>query len=250
MRGARSTFLAALLLVSGGAAADEKPRLVATALLEPAPYQLTLPEKVAVLRAGEHRDLAFEVSGRLESIAAEGARVEAGAVVAQLDAALERAHLRQAELQLREALSERKRIRGLRKSDAVSAKGLERAETGADLRMAERDAARERLERKRLVAPFAGVINEVHFEPGEVVNPGVAVATLMSLDTLRLDVGIPGYQVGLVAPGGRVLVSVRALSDEPFEGVVHRVAAAAAEQRHLFEVEIRVANPEGRLRPG
>ena len=61
---------------------------------------------------------------------------------------------------------------------------------------------------------------------------------------------MPGYEVSRVVAGARVFVALPARQGENFEGTVHSVAPAAAEGRHLFEVEIRVPNLDGRLRPG
>ena len=238
------------LWVFGVAVAAERITVVATQTIDPAPYDLSLPEKVGLLEAGEHRDLAFEVSGRLASRAADGASVAAGEVVAELDTALERVRLRQAKLRLREARSELRRTEGLRASRVASEKVLESAQTDVDLRAAERDAANEQLARRILVAPFDGVVAETRFDPGEVVSPGRPVVLFMDLQELRLELGVPGYQIGRVHEGASVLVTLPARPGERFEGRVRRVAPAASEGRHLFEVEVRIANPEQRMRAG
>jgi hypothetical protein len=54
-----------------------EPWLVSTNSLEVGPADVTLPEKVGVLLAGERRDLAFEVTGRLVSCAEPGSPVSA-----------------------------------------------------------------------------------------------------------------------------------------------------------------------------
>ncbi len=238
------------VLIAAGAHAQDSATLVATRRVTPARFDVTIPEKVGLIEAGEHRELAFEVSGRLVTLAAEGASVSAGEPVATLDAELEKARLRQADLRLGEARRELARVRELRAADAASKKRLESTETAALLRLAERDAAKEELARRTLVAPFAGVVADTRFDLGEVVPPGAPVAFFMDLAQLRLEVGVPGYEVSQVAAGARVFVRLPALRGERFEGTVHRVALAAAEGRHLFEVEIRVPNLNGRLRPG
>jgi membrane fusion protein (multidrug efflux system) len=129
-------------------------------------------------------------------------------------------------------------------------KALDRADTNLRIRRAERDIAAEQLARRNLFAPFEGLVVDRQPELGEIVNPGARVATLMSLDPLRLEVGVPGYQVGLVQPGAAVSITLPALNGEAFQAVVKRVAPAAIEAGHLFEVEILVANPDLRLRPG
>ena len=58
--------LGVLFLLGGVGPGAAAPRLVATIRLQTGPVDVTIPEKVAVLLAGERRDLAFEVPGRLE----------------------------------------------------------------------------------------------------------------------------------------------------------------------------------------
>ncbi|MCP3986147.1 MAG: efflux RND transporter periplasmic adaptor subunit [bacterium] len=234
----------------GAASAEPRDVLVASIDLSPDAYDVTLPDKLGVLEASEHRVQSFETPGRLEAVAAEGRSIAAGLEVARLDADLERSRVRQAELQLRDARSQLQRIAGLKRSEVASEKAHEDAVTAVGLREAELDAAREQLERKTLRAPFDGVIAETLADPGEVVGAGTPIAMLMQFDALVLSVGVPGYQVGRVRKGAEVSVSVPALPDERFPGVVDRVAPAAAEGRHLFEVEILVPNAQGRLRPG
>ena len=229
---------------------EEAPALVAVRRIEPRSYDVTLPAKLGLLEAGEHRSLAFETAGRLERIAAEGSRVAGDEELAGLASTLEDAQLRQARLRVSQAESEYERVRNLHGSGAASDKTLEHAETEVALLRAASDAASEQLARRSLRAPFAGIVTETFFEPGEVVQPGAPAAILMSLDALRLHVGVPGYQVSAVHPDARVLVAVPTHGDGEVEGRVARVAAAAPEGRHLFEVEIRVPNEAGRFRPG
>jgi membrane fusion protein (multidrug efflux system) len=223
---------------------------VATRRIAPGPYELTLPPKVGLLDAAERRSLSFQVQGRLEILAEEGTELAEGEAIARLDAELQQVQVRQAEIRLAEAVSEANRVRGLRRSDAASAKLLETAETAVALRRADLAAAREELARRTLHAPFAGVVAETLYELDEVVAPGSPVAVFLQRASLEIEVGVPGYQVARVAPGARVHVAVPALGDARFEGVVDRVAPATTEGGALFAVTILVPNAEGSMRPG
>jgi membrane fusion protein (multidrug efflux system) len=224
--------------------------LVATRTLEPRPFEIVLPGKVGVLAAAAEMTLAFEVTGRLARVLGEGAPVTAGDEIAALDIALEEAQLRQAELRVKDAERELTRVRGLRASSAASQKALDAARIAIGLRQAERDVALEHLARRRLVAAFSGVVTDVRLDPGEVAHPGATVARLLSFSLMKLELGVPGYEISQVAPGARARVEVPALPGETFDGTVHVVAPASADGGHLFEVEVLVPNPEGRLRPG
>jgi len=249
---AAAVLLLALIAAPPARAADggAAPLRVATRVLEVRAYDVTLPAKVGVLEAAASQELAFEVSGRLQRILGEGARVEADGEVAALDTELEEAELRRAALLLSEAESDLARVRGLRRSAAASESDLDRARTAVGLRRAERDAARERLARRRLRARFDGVVSDVRIEPGEVATPGRVIARLLNFELMELEVAVPGHQVGRVRAGAPVRVSVPALEGELFDGQVHVVAPAASEGGALFEVDVLVPNARGRLRPG
>jgi multidrug efflux pump subunit AcrA (membrane-fusion protein) len=72
----------------------------------------------------------------------------------------------------------------------------------------------------------------------------------MNFDLMRLEVGVPGHQIGRVKPGARAWAAIPALGGRRFEGLVHEVAPSADSGGALFEVDILVPNHEGPLRPG
>jgi membrane fusion protein (multidrug efflux system) len=246
--------LALALNASPALAAEPAPEprstRVATRRLAPAPVELTLPAKVGVMEAAQSIEVAFEVAGRVVRVRGEGSRVAAGDEIAGLDDALEQAQLRQAELRLEEANLELGRVRNLQRSSAASDKALSSATTAAGLARAERDVARERLARRTLTARFGGIIGDVRIDPGEVATPGAPIATLLNFDLMKIEFGVPGYQVGRVPVGGDVRIAVPALEGETFDGTVLAVAPSAADGEHLFEVDVLIPNVEGRLRPG
>jgi RND family efflux transporter MFP subunit len=251
---AAALLLAALLPALASAVdtnSTEAPRIrVAVRELEAVPHAIALPGKVGVLEAAASLELSFEVSGRVERIVGQGGVVEQGDEVAALDSELEDADLLRAELLLQDARSELKRLRDLQASRAASESALDSARTAAGLRRAERDAASERLARRRLVARFDGVLADVRLDPGEVAVPGKPIARLLNFDLMLLELGVPAHQVTRVATGASVKVEIPALANELFAGTVHHVAPSAADGGTLFEVEVLIPNSEQRLREG
>jgi len=247
----RTALTLFLVLAPRLASADESAAVrVASRVLEAAPYSVTLPDKIGILEAAASQRLGFEVAGRVERILGQGARVEAGGEIAALESDLEQAEVRRANLFVREAESELARVQGLQKSRATSESALESARTAVDLRRAERDAAIERLERRRLEARFDGIVADVRIDPGEITSPGNVIAQLLNFELMKLEVGVAGYQIGSVKPGAGVIVTVPALPGREFAGQVHHVAPSASMGGALFEVEILVPNDHGALRPG
>ena len=89
-------------------------------------------------------------------------------------------------------------------------------------------AAESAVERMTLTAPFAGRVGDLTVEAGEIVGPGVPVATLADLSGWKVEttdlteLDIVGVRLGLPAR-----VSFDALPGERVDGVVTDIAAVS-----------------------
>jgi multidrug resistance efflux pump len=112
-----------------------------------------------------------------------------------------------------------------------------------------------------VVAPLDGVVSGFDLKPGDFVSPGQAACEIADMQKLKVVVYIPENRLGFIREGEELPVRVDAFPDEVFIGAVKRVAAEAeftprnvqvVEERvaQVFAVEISLANPGGRLRPG
>jgi HlyD family secretion protein len=235
-------------------------------------------------------DVGPLVTGRVTAIYCdEGDEVEAGEVVASLDAEELTAGVAAAEAAAEAA---RERIGAARANFAAAQDQFERvgrAYPGGGITKAEyeraranRDAASAELANARslwtqaeatkvqldvkkreveIVAPISGIVLSRNLEPGEVLRAGAAVVILADLSTLELYVFIPEHKIGLVNVGDPVVLAVDAFPGETFTGTVKAVASRteftprnveSKEDRVtlVFRVTVTVPNPEGKLKPG
>jgi HlyD family secretion protein len=120
---------------------------------------------------------------------------------------------------------------------------------------------RSQLESQTITAPFEGVILETFILPGELSLPGQPLLALADLEMLEVRVYIPEADLGWAEVGDKVQVSVDAYPDRVFQGEVIYIADQAEftprnvqtpEERVIlvYQVRIRVPNPEGALKPG
>lgn len=145
----------------------------------------------AVLRAASRRDASARLAGTVVAVeASPGDRVDAGAVIARLDDTAQRAALerlsRAFEAQLRSHLLE---------LDAGDDAALQR------LRI-ELDAARDALEDRVVRSPIAGDLADLRVRPGQHIEPGDVVASLV--DTrggLEVVALLPGEDRPQLGPG-------------------------------------------------
>jgi RND family efflux transporter MFP subunit len=110
----------------------------------------------------------------------------------------------------------------------------------------------------RVTSPAAGVIIRRGVEDGETVvggtsafGGGTELFTIADLSALRVKAAVNEVDVGKVAVGDSVALTVDAFPDDTVRGVVRLVPPAARlqERVRVFDVEIRVLG-SGVLRPG
>jgi len=112
----------------------------------------------------------------------------------------------------------------------------------------------------KIIAPSDGVILESKIQAGEVVSSGTfafggggsALFVLADLGKLVLKAAIHEVDIGKLAVGQKVTVTVDAFRGESFEAVVRRISPGARqnERVRVFDLEAKAEDPKGLLRPG
>ena len=133
---------------------------------------------------------------------------------------------------------------GAQHQDKAAAKAaLEQAEAAERI-------ARKRLSDATLIAPISGFVSKRNIEEGAIASPGTAVFTIVELDPMEIQVGVPETDVRLVHRGQQAVVTVSARPDMPFSGKVRLVNVSAEPQTRTYMVRITVPNPRGSLLVG
>ncbi len=112
-----------------------------------------------------------------------------------------------------------------------------------------------------LTAPISGVVVACDYYTGEIAPQGLPLLTLANLDTLYLTLYVPQSRLDEVYLGQAVEITVDTYVDKVFQGTVEHIAGKAEftpnnvttaddRARLVFAVEIRVPNPDQKLRPG
>jgi multidrug resistance efflux pump len=181
------------------------------------------------------RDLPLQANAQVDAARAQLATAEAGLAAAQakLDAALAGPTAEQL---------------------AVAEAQVGQAEAAAGVLAAQ-------LTRLTSVAPRGGIVTKLLVRAGETVAPGTPLLTLADLDTLTFTVYVSERDLGRVRTGQAVELAVDAYPGETFRGAISSIGTRAEftprnvqtkqERVNLvFAVNVRVANPDGRLKPG
>ena len=135
------------------------------------------------------------------------------------------------------------------------------AESSIGATEALRDLARIAVEECTVRAPRSGVIEEIYYEEGELVSPGAVLARIVDLSEVRATFYLPNAELGEARTGRRAELVADAWPDQRFAGEVLTVATEAEftprniqtrtdRDRLVYAIEVRVPNPDSRLRPG
>lgn len=206
---------------------------------------------VGSLVSNESVVLRPEVSGRIEAIRfRDGEPVQRGAVLVELDAAVQRAELQQARANLTLAEADFSRTQDLFGRKFVSRSSLDDARAKLEVARAGVALAQARLARMHIRAPFDGVVGIRSVSPGDFVKDGDALINLEDIATLKLDFRLPELYLDRVRPGQTLELSSDVLPGERFAATVNAIDPLVDAEGRAVRLRARLANPDMRLRPG
>ena len=144
------------------------------------------------VRAGESRDMMFEVPGRLvEFKLNRGDSVKKGAVLAKLDTRDYEADVAKAEAEYESRKLSYERYTNALGKGGVSKDDVSKAEADFKTAKAQLAVAKKALESCTLVAPYDGMVADKYPEELDMVSTGQKILTLLSVDRVKFDITVP-----------------------------------------------------------
>ncbi|MCS7048181.1 MAG: efflux RND transporter periplasmic adaptor subunit [Verrucomicrobiae bacterium] len=206
---------------------------------------------VGTLRAEHGVTVSTDLPGIVAAIEFEsGQTVQKGQRLVRLDTRQEEAHLQLAEARRDLARANWERQKQLRESGVGSAADWDMAESEYRQALAAVEEARAIIERKEIVAPFAGQLGLRQVCVGQYLNAGSPIVRLESLDPVLVEFAVPQSELQRVMVGSPLRVRVSGWGTEEFTGRVTALDARVEPASRNIRVEGNVANPQARLRPG
>jgi membrane fusion protein (multidrug efflux system) len=206
----------------------------------------------AVVEPNQIVRVSAEVAGRVERIPPEeGSSVHVGDLLIELNADLLRPQFEMAKAQVERDQIEFERMASLFKENATTRRDLDNATTQLAISKAQLEEVRARLDRTRILAPMAGVLNDLLVEQGEYVQAGTAVAELVDTGTVKVVVQVPERDIAFFSVGQKaeIFADVKG-QEELLAGTTTFVSELADQQTRSTRMEITVGNKQGLLRSG
>ena len=240
---------------------------------DPVPVQRTLAEKQSELKQAEEEIGKTEAQYQIQEQQAKTDLVKARYDVqrAELDAATQeflprlegeqkQVALASTKERLREAERKLKALHDITKAE-IASKRQKRDKARLDVQQAERQ-----LGALQLVTPVDGVVAIMpnwraccpppEFKPGDRAWPGMVIADVPDLATMRVTARLEEAQRGRMQPGQKVIVRADAVPDRELTGTIADISTLARidfsnwpPQRN-FDLIVQLDQTDPRLRPG
>ncbi len=288
------TALAVLALIVLSAAATayvwlNRPRAVAvravTVRSATAGADATLLNASGYVTARRQATVSSKVTGKVvEVLVEEGMDVEAGQVLARVDAsnvetnlrlaeatlAAARAALGETQANLERAEREAQRLQRLSEGHIASPVELDRAQTElkslrarleqqvAEVAVGERQVAlwQQQLDDTIIKAPFAGVVTTKNAQPGEMISPmsvggftRTGICTIVDMTSLEIEVDVSESYINRVAAGMPVEVTLDSYPDWHIPAHVIAIIPTADRQKATVKVRVGFEQLDPRILP-
>ena len=237
---------------------------------------------IARIADAEFQARVARAAAEVDALQAEWAQMQSGALPEEIAQAVDAVEHTRAELANAEGFAERTRgmverglqstqelddaTRRLRQARAMhnsASQRLQLLRTGArsearqalQARLRAAQAARElatiELRHTVISSPMDGIVSHRFVDLGAYVTTmETPVVTIEAMRTVKIEVPISERDIVAVRPGHKALIQVDAYADEPFPGTVRRLGPTIDPSSRSGAVEIGLANPDYRLKPG
>ncbi|MBW8874170.1 MAG: efflux RND transporter periplasmic adaptor subunit [Acidobacteria bacterium] len=235
-----------------------------TALVMKAPIQ-SGPAVTGTLAAKTQATIRSQLAGSvLETYAQPGQPVRRSQVLARLDTTSltdaytsAQAAVESARTSLAVAEREAQRQKTLEAAGAVAQRNVETAQqsvVAAQATLAQARAqlanAAKQLGNARVTAPFAGVVSERPVSPGDVVQAGTALFTVLDPSILQLEAAVPAEQLAVLRVGSPIEFNVTGYAGRAFRGSITRINPSADPATRQVRIYAEIPNPGGALVAG
>ncbi len=246
-------FLVSLSGCGNSEGEDQPPEfavnvIVVESKLKPVSDKINL---VATLAPNERVEIQNLISGVVTVIHfKEGERVEAGDLIFELDTQKLRARVAEAEGTFELAEINRERYIKLLESNTVSQQEFDQAMSRYSVLSATLALRRRQLDDSILRAPFSGVVGYRRVSPGQFIQQGETITTLVDTNPIKADFQVPERFLGELRINQEINITVPAYPMEKFSGNVYFIAPEVAQETRTVFVRATIDNTSERLKPG
>ncbi len=195
-------------------------------------------------------NVVAEVKGKIVTKGVEeGTRVKKGDVLGVIDKRDYRLTYESARASYDTAKTTEKRYKALTKKQFVTQSQLDDAIARVKTTRAAVDLAKLNLDRCTIRSPMEGVVDRVFIEYGNFLDAGDPVVSILEMDRLKIEVGIPESDVAAVRKLSSFDMSFDAIGGKSLTGKYHYLYKTTNSMARLYNLEISLDNPDYQILP-
>jgi membrane fusion protein, multidrug efflux system len=178
-----------------------------------------------------------------EWMAKKGQLVKKGDLIVALKDEVIKASLDAAEAQYKMADLNLEKQRKVFDQQGISELQLKNLEYTRDAAKANADLMKARWERTQLRSPIDGVVDNTIPNVGDFAPPGVPIARIVNITSIKVQADVPELYAGAVSVGTPAVITFDALPGDTLKGKVTFVGSTVSSSNRALQVEIILSNP-------
>ncbi len=195
--------------------------------------------------------ISFSAGGTIKTLPiSEGDHVRKGQLIGTLDDGSLKNAYEIAQATLEQAKDAYNRMKILHDSNSLP--DIKWVEVESKVRQAESAAqiAKIALDDAKLYAPVAGIIAEKTASIGQTVAPGIPVAKIVNINTVKVGIPVPESEISAIPVGTTATIQVKTSAEETYQGTLVEKGVTANPLSRSYIAKFQVANHNGQLLPG
>lgn len=210
-------------------------------------------------------DIIAEVSGKIISINKNlGDFIEANQTLAAIDDVIPKSNFEQAEAQVLSSENNFKILKTNLESDKLlyengdisklqyenSVLGVKNAEAQYLSAVALLSVAKKNYDDTKIKSPISGFISRKNINIGTMVTTGTPVYRIVDLSKMKMEVSVPQEIINKVKIGDKAIITISALDNKTFDGIVKRISPEADKTTGAFMIEVLIDNKSNLIKAG
>lgn len=200
--------------------------------------------------ANEEVQLRSEVSGKITKLLIkEGSYVRKGTLLVKINDADLQAQLAKANYRLQLAKDKEYRQKMMLKREAISQENYDAALNELQTTQADIQLIKAQIDKTEIRAPFDGIVGLKAVSEGSYISPADKIATLQSINPVKIDFSIPEKYYSTVKTGTQINFRIQG-SDKLFNGKIYAVEPKIDPNSRSLQIRAICRNDKSEIYPG
>lgn len=194
---------------------------------------------------------SFQVSGNVLNVPVQiGDFVKKNQLIAQIDASVYSSQYEQQRAQERLAKENYERINNVYQKGSIAEIRMLEARSQYEQAQAAVKMTYENVRHTKLYAPMDGYISDKMMDAGDLAQPGQPVVEIVNINSVKAVLPISDGEINSITKGDSATVSIPALDDKTFIGMVDEVSIQSNQGSPVYTAYVKLNNTDKQIKPG